>query len=318
MTSITLKDAIGLIQGGRTEEGIYSLRQVASTGDPRALFVLGDLTWSGNMVEQDPHRGRVLFEYAAALGDSDANILATNLLASGIGGNRNWLSALRRLATECRENPARRACFNLIADMDLDDEGNPAQSFESIPVAKRPDAQLFSKLLTPTECAYLVTAAEGRFLPSSVYDSKGRLIRDTIRTSDGAAFHWLIEDPAVHALNRRIAAATSTTYEAGEPLQVLRYSAGQEYRPHFDFVSGAANQRLWTALVYLNADYGGGATRFVHTDVEVSGGIGDVLVFRNALPDGSLDPLSEHEGTRVTGGQKYLATRWIRERRWIP
>jgi prolyl 4-hydroxylase len=45
---------------------------------------------------------------------------------------------------------------------------------------------------------------------------------------------------------------------------------------------------------------------------------GDLLVFYNAGPDGDLDPLSRHAGLPVTSGIKYLATRWIREKRWIP
>ena len=63
-----------------------------------------------------------------------------------------------------------------------------------------------------------------------VYDQNGEQALDPIRTSDGAGLFWLAEDPAIHALNRRIAMATATNYERGEPLQVLRYLPGQEYR----------------------------------------------------------------------------------------
>ena len=47
--------------------------------------------------------------------------------------------------------------------------------------------------------------------------------------------HWLIEDPVIHALNRRLAAVSGTAWDQGEPLQILRYSPGQQYRNHFDF-----------------------------------------------------------------------------------
>jgi prolyl 4-hydroxylase len=151
-----------------------------------------------------------------------------------------------------------------------------------------------------------------------VYDSSRRLVRDQIRTSDGATIHWLIEDPAIVALNRRIAAVSGCPYENGEALALLRYSPGQEYRPHFDFVKGAANRRLQTALIYLNADYEGGETRFVRTGLVVKGDVGDAVLFRNEGADGSPNPLSEHAGMPVTQGMKYLATRWIRESRWIP
>jgi prolyl 4-hydroxylase len=43
-----------------------------------------------------------------------------------------------------------------------------------------------------------------------------------------------------------------------------------------------------------------------------------MLVFRNSTSGDVRDPLAEHAGLPVTSGIKYLATRWIRARRWIP
>ena len=314
----SLQHAIDLINSGRQEEGVQLLRQDASGGNPEALFVLADMTWSGNLVPQDPERGRLLFEYAAALGHAQANLLATNLLASGVAGKRDWPGALSRLAAEARQLPERRAALDLIGAMDLDATGDPKATPSPNIVAEEPYARLFRRVFSIAECSYLIGATETRFEPSMVYNKARELVRDTIRTSDGAAIHWLIEDPAIHAFNRRIAALTGTSFDQGEALQVLRYAPGQEYRPHFDFVDGAQNQRLWTALVYLNQDYRGGETAFVRTGTEVRGNAGDVLVFRNALEDGSADPLAEHAGLPVTSGSKYLATRWVREGRWIP
>jgi prolyl 4-hydroxylase len=314
----TLDEAIALINGGRADEGVHMLREVASAGDPRALFVLANLTWGGELVEQDAVRGRTLFEYAAALGHGESNIYVTNLLANGIAGKRDWDLALERLAAEARQLPGRRAAAELVGAMDLETNGDPRSTDEPRLLADEPYARLFERLLTPAECAYLIRAAEGRFEPSMVYTKARELVRDTIRTSDGAAFHWLIEDPAVHAINRRIAAITGTGYEQGEALQVLRYVPGQEYRPHFDYVEGAENRRLWTALIYLSDDYEGGETEFVRTGLKVRGRTGDVLLFRNSREDGSRDLLAEHAGLPVTAGVKFLATRWVRERRWIP
>lgn len=314
----SLQHAIDLINSGRQEEGVQLLRQDASGGNPEALFVLADMTWSGNLVPQDPERGRLLFEYAAALGHAQANLLATNLLASGVAGKRDWPGALSRLAAEARQLPERRAALDLIGAMDLDATGDPKATPSPNIVAEEPYARLYRRVFSIAECSYLIGATETRFEPSMVYNKARELVRDTIRTSDGAAIHWLIEDPAIHAFNRRIAALTGTSFDQGEALQVLRYAPGQEYRPHFDFVDGAQNQRLWTALIYLNQDYRGGETAFVRTGTEVRGNAGDVLVFKNALEDGSADPLAEHAGLPVTSGSKYLATRWVREGRWIP
>ena len=87
---------------------------------------------------------------------------------------------------------------------------------------------------------------------------------------------------------------------------------------HFDFVKGADNRRLMTALIYLNDDYEGGETEFVRTGLKIKGKTGDVILFRNDGDDTGPNPNSEHAGLPVTKGAKYLATRWIREERWIP
>lgn len=317
MTQQTLDDVLSLIDSGQTDEGVPLLREIASTGDPQALFALADMTWSGTGIPQDPERGRLLFEYAASRGHTQANLLVTNLLGNGVAGKRDWATALHRLQVEAQKLPGRQRALDLLRAMDIDANGDPRTTPSAEVVADEPYARLYREVLTKTECAYLIDMAEDGFRPSMVYDNQRQLVRDTIRTSDGAAFHWLIEDPAIHALNRRIAAVTGTAYEAGEPLQALRYCPGQEYRPHFDYVDGAEIQRLWTALIYLNEDYEGGETAFVRTGVEVKGRTGDVLVFRNTREDGGPEPLAEHSGKPVTAGTKYLATRWIRASRWI-
>lgn len=313
-----LNQAVALSNAGRNAEAAQLVRQVAATGDPEALGVLAEMTWRGGLVAQDPRQARKLFEQAAARGNGSSNIVVTNLLASGVAGKQDWGEALDRLRTEARQLPARRKALELIEAMDLLSSGDPRTVPDGIRLSQDPDVIHFPCLLTPAECRYLMEATGNRFEPSMVYDSSRQLVRDEIRTSDGSTIHWLIEDPAIVALNRRIAAISGSNYDSGETLALLRYSPGQEYRPHFDFVKGAENRRLMTALIYLNDDYEGGETAFVRTGMKVKGKIGDVILFRNEGADGGPNPLSEHAGLPITRGVKYLATRWIREDRWIP
>lgn len=313
-----LNQAVALSNAGRNAEAVQLVRQVAATGDPEALGVLAEMTWRGGLVEQNPKQARTLFEQAAGRGNANANLIVTNLLASGVAGKQDWKQALERLRVEARQVPPRRKALDLIEAMDLDSEGNPKTVPEGKQLSEDPLVFHFAGLLTREECRYLMEATGDRFEPSMVYDSNRQLVRDQIRTSDGSTIHWLIEDPAVVALNRRIAAISGSTYEGGEALALLRYSPGQEYRPHFDFVKGAENRRLMTALIYLNEDYEGGETEFVRTGLKVKGHTGDVILFHNDGGDGGPNPLSEHAGLPITKGVKYLATRWIRESRWIP
>lgn len=314
----SLTQAIALSDQGRTAEAIQLIREVASTGDPEGLFVLGEMTWRGGLVEQEPVRGRTLFEYAAARGHPGANIIMTNLLANGVAGKQNWAAAIERLRVEARVAPQRRAIVALIEQMAIDGEGNPVSPPTGTELSDDPHVRHFPALLTSAECEHLKRVTGDAFEPSMVFDSNRQLVRNDIRTSDGATIHWLIEDPAVVALNRRIAAISKSAYQDGEALALLRYSPGQEYRPHFDFVDTVVNRRLQTALIYLNDEYEGGETQFVRTGLTVKGAKGDVILFRNDGPDGRVNPLSEHAGLPVTSGRKYIATRWIREARWIP
>lgn len=313
-----INQAIALSNAGRNAEAVALIRRVAATGDPDALGALAEMTWRGGLVDQDPVRARILYEQAAARGNAKAALIVTNLLASGVAGKRDWGAALSRLRGEARTNPERKRALDLIEAMDLDADGNPLDVPDGKQLSSNPEVEHFTGLFTEAECRHLMQASGNAFEPSMVYDSNRRLVRDQIRTSDGATIHWLIEDPAVVALNRRIAAISQSEYEDGEALALLRYSPGQEYRPHFDFVRGAANRRLQTALIYLNDDYEGGETKFVRTGLSVKGGTGDVILFRNEGADTGPNPLSEHAGMPVTRGVKYLATRWIRESRWIP
>ncbi len=313
-----LNQAIALSNAGRNAEAVQLIRQVAATGEAEALGVLAEMTWRGGLVAQDPKQARRFFEQAAARGHGKSNLILTNLLASGVAGNRNWRQSLERLGTEARQMPARRKALSLIEAMDIDSDGNPNTVPEGKRLSDDPEVVHFAQLLNPAECRYLMEATGDQFEPSMVYDSNRQLVRDEIRTSDGSAIHWLIEDPAVVALNRRIAAVSGSHYDGGEALALLRYSPGQEYRPHFDFVEGAENRRILTALLYLNDDYEGGETEFVRTGLKVKGKTGDVLLFRNDGAGTGPNPNSEHAGLPVTKGAKYLATRWIREARWIP
>jgi len=308
--------AMNLAGAGRATEAIQLIRQLAEAGHADALFTLGDCYWRGAGVPQDLSRGRELFRVASAAGQPMAVRAYTNLLSSGIGGQRQWPEALRRLEQEARFDGLRAKMLEVIRGMDLDPNGNPLSVAPAEPVSERPHVRLHRAAFTGPECDFLILLAEPTYERSLVI-MDGRDVPDPIRTSEGSTFHWLIEDPATHAVNRRIAALSGTAVEQGEPLHILRYRPGQQYHPHHDWLP-PPNRRVMTVLVYLNDDYEGGETAFPKAGVKVKGRKGDALVFISALPNGDLDPISEHAGLPVQSGTKYLASRWIREKPHIP
>ena len=52
------------------------------------------------------------------------NVFVTNLLASGVAGERNWPAALERLAVEAAQLPERREALELVQSMQLDSDGD--------------------------------------------------------------------------------------------------------------------------------------------------------------------------------------------------
>jgi prolyl 4-hydroxylase len=310
-----IEEAFSLAEAGRDDEARQILTRLAGEGHGEALFLLGDLYWRGAGVEHDFRRGRELFRQASDRGFPMAVRAYTNLLASGIAGPGDWSAAMGRLRKEAEGDALRALMLSLIEAMRLDSKGDPVSLPQGEKLSDSPLAILYRGAFSPGECDYLLRIAEPMYGPSLVGDGAGGDIRDPIRTSDGSTIHWLIEDPAVHALNRRLAALSGTRADQGEALQILRYRPGEQYRRHVDWL-GAKQARVLTALVYLNDAYEGGETEFPRAGLTIRGHRGDVLVFRSINAQGELDENSEHAGLPVTSGVKYLASRWIRAHRF--
>jgi len=312
-TSSPLSDAFALFEAGRAAEALAIVQHHAAAGEGDALFTLGDMYWRGVGVEQDLARARELFGQSSESGFPMAQKAYTNLLANGIAGGRDWSEALRRLEVEAKSDGLRELMLRQIQQMELDGEGNPLRVVPGEQLSDRPHVILYRGAFSPGECEFLRILAEPTYQRAGVVISPDDTVRAFVRTADGSTIHWLIEDPATHAINRRLAALTGTDVSQGEPLQILRYQPGQEYRPHFDWLD-VGNRRVMTALIYLNDDYEGGETAFTKAGLKVKGRPGDVIMFKSQGPNGKLDPLSEHAGLPVLRGTKYLGSRWLRER----
>ncbi len=313
MSESAARAAVALAAAGRTGEALALLDQAGEAGDGEALFARGLWRIDGRLLARDLGAAREDFRLAAEAGSRDAARVHAGFLAAGVGGERDWSSALAALGASDDPLMARQA--ELIAAMTLDNDGDPGTTPGLEMLSATPSISLFRNLLSAGECRFLVELAEARLKPALIFhEGQRRFVVDPLRDSDAAGFPIVLEWPFVHALNRRIATASGTDVAQGEPLQVLRYAPGQQYRPHLDAVAGIANQRIWTALVWLNEDYEGGETLFLDLDLSVKGRQGDLLVFANALRDGRPDPATRHAGKPVTKGVKLLASRWIRAR----
>ena len=315
MASHVVAEAEQLLRMGQAQNAVNLLGTAASKGDPDALFTLGELCLVGKVVHRDLALSRDLFRRAAEAGSQAGAATYRAFVANGTGGPSDWPNAVELLQAAAKSDPDADRELAIISQMDLTEDGAPAASVEGELLSGSPEVHLFQGLFTAAECDFLIDAARPRLGPSVVVDpSTGQQVPNPVRTSEAAAFPLAAESPAIHALCRRLAAASNTEVGQGEPLQVLRYSAGQEYKPHFDAIDRADNQRILTFLVYLNDDFEGGETEFLATGLKVKGRKGDGLLFRNADDSGRPDPNAQHAGLPPTKGAKLLASRWIRQR----
>lgn len=307
-----------LVNQGRVEDAISELERAGAAGDPGAFVELAAWYMQGSLVGRSLTKSRACFALAAEHGNAQARMIHASLVGNGTGGPRDWPAAVRLLELMATDNEDAARQLQLIRAMDLTEQGEPKDLPDRRSVSDRPEIAWFDNLFTDDECNYLIGAATRLLKPSVVVDPEsGKYVPHPIRTSDGAAFPWASEVPVIHALNRRLAAASQTDEECGEPLQILRYRPGEQYRPHHDAVTDD-NQRIVTMLVYLNADYVGGETSFIQSGLKLRGKTGDALFFRNADGAGRPDPAALHAGLPVTEGEKLLASRWIRQRAFGP
>jgi prolyl 4-hydroxylase len=192
---------------------------------------------------------------------------------------------------------------------------------------QRPVLAVLEGVLSAEECDRLIELSRGRLKPSTVVDP--RTGDDTIaeyRDSYGMFFR-LEETPFIAGLDRRISEIMNSPMENGEGLQVLRYGQGTKTTPHFDFLvpSNSTNkaslarsgQRIGTMIIYLNDVTAGGETVFPEVGLSVSPRKGNAVYFEYANTRNQVDCKSLHAGAPVAEGEKWAATKWVRERRFL-
>jgi len=193
---------------------------------------------------------------------------------------------------------------------------------------QRPVVAVLGNVLDADECDALIEEARPRLRASTVVDPLTGEDRVADHRSSEGMFFGLGESPLIERIERRIAALTGKPVENGEGLQLLRYPVGAESTPHFDYLmpTNAANrasvarsgQRISTLIMYLNDVADGGETYFPHLGLSVVPQRGLALYFEYANDAGHTDPLSLHGRAPVVAGEKWIVTKWTRERRFVP
>ena len=190
---------------------------------------------------------------------------------------------------------------------------------------KHPRIIVLGGFLSDDECDKMVALAGPRMARSETVDTQtGGSEVNASRTSRGMFFERG-ETGVVDRVEKRIAALLGWPVQNGEGLQVLHYQPGAEYKPHYDYFDpvhpGSASilkrggQRVGTLLMYLNTPKKGGGTIFPDVGFEVAPIKGNACFF--SYDRAHVNTKSLHGGSPVIEGEKWVATKWLREREFI-
>jgi prolyl 4-hydroxylase len=187
-----------------------------------------------------------------------------------------------------------------------------------------PTIAVLDQVLDDEECDELIRRSADKLQRSTTVDPvNGGYEVIAARSSEGTFFPVNADD-FIARLDRRIAELMNCPVENGEGLQVLHYGEGGEYQPHFDYFSPGdpgseaqmvvGGQRVSTLLIYLNDVAQGGATVFPALGLRVLPRKGMAVYFEYSNRDGQVDPLTLHGGEPVEKGEKWIITKWMRQR----
>ncbi|KAM1345457.1 hypothetical protein ACFX13_035643 [Malus domestica] len=217
--------------------------------------------------------------------------------------------------------------------------GDTGDSFiQSIPfqvLSWRPRALYFPRFATAEQCESVIEMAKTKLRPSTLALRKGETAESTkgTRTSSGTFISASEDDSGVlDIIEEKIARATMLPRVHGEAFNVLRYEIGQKYDSHYDAFNPTEygqqkSQRFASFLLYLSDVEEGGETMFPYENGAEMGSSydykkciglkimprqGDGLLFYSVFPNGTIDPTSLHGSCPVIKGEKWVATKWIR------
>ena len=260
------------------------------------------------------------------LGHPTEQVLAS-MMASG------WDAAVAQRALDATLSPAENTALAVASDARAEHLPEPDLSggrallwagdreVKVLLTLASPRLVVFGGLLSDDECDAMVALSAARLARSeTVASTEGVSEVNAARTSDGMFFERA-ENEVVRRVEARLALLLNWPVEHGEGLQILRYGSGAEYLPHYDYFdpSGASTpdillrggQRLATVVMYLNTPAAGGVTTFPDVGLEVMPIKGNAVFFSYDRPH--PDTQSLHGGAPVREGEKWVATKWLRQ-----
>ena len=139
-------------------------------------------------------------------------------------------------------------------------------------------------------------------------------------------YFQLGSNDVVKSTEQKIEKLTGLPIASGEGMQVIRYGIGGHFKVHCDWfdsrypgnepVLRTGGQRIATVILYLNDVKAGGETFFPKINLRVQPKQGTALFLWNVDEQGNPDVNTLHAGEDVLEGEKWIMTKWIREREY--
>ena len=129
-----------------------------------------------------------------------------------------------------------------------------------------------------------------------------------------------VHDPVANAVYDRMEHLTGIPRANSEAMQLLRYTEGQFYNVHHDYIpldkTRTQGVRILTIFLYLNDlpdEHSGGGTNFDRLNVTVNPKVGRALVWPSTLNEApnDIDPATHHQALPVHNGIKFGAVRTV-------
>lgn len=311
--------AILLDNRGMHDHAINWLRAASNNGYTPAQFVLGARLVVGRAAPYEPEEGAKWISTAAQSGMPEALALMSVLAAMA----DQWNEAVNLAKDAAKAGDAR--CGEMVTLLGDLNKFNPRQWDTPYDIKfkhKSPRVGVIENFIPASFCAWMIKRAKPKLETVRVKDpNQGRGIHADYRTNSGAGFSLIETDLIMQMVNARVAGATEIPVSNQEPLNILHYKPGEEYKAHYDFITASdknamelqtVGQRACTVLIYLNDDYDGGETDFPSLKWKFKGKAGDALVFWNLDDKGQPEKKTLHAGLPVKKGEKWLYSKWIR------
>lgn len=194
-------------------------------------------------------------------------------------------------------------------------------------ISYSPSVWISRDFLTDDECDHLMEIARDKLMRSyATHKETGKSVIIPERTSS-QTFISRGHDPVVSIIEKRLSNLMKMPVEHGEPLQILRYQLGEEYKQHHDYydpnlpgeklILEHSGQRVATILMYLTDVEEGGETLFPAVNLRVEPSKRFAVMFFNVYSEGQIDPKSSHVALPVIKGEKWVATKWFRDRPYL-